>query len=309
MRFTNELGLPQALVNAVVNDPYDKGEADFSVTGLIGPVRQKALLQRHDDVLVEDVSDRLWSLYGQIGHLILERADVQAVPERFFLKREYKGRVYTVSGKGDSLVLTNNGLLDDYKYTRVWAVIDGAKDEWTAQLNLYRLGLIELFGYAVDKLRITALLQDWMWRQGGKGKYPAKSVVALPIEVWPLEHTEDYLMKRLAAHVDARELADDDLPECDDEERYVGDIKWAVMKTGRKSAIRGGLCNTLQEAEHLIEGNPDMYIQKRGGESVRCIRYCPVGKADKCNQWRALKIEEAKQPESESVDADTSALD
>jgi len=307
MRFTNDLQLPEAIVRAVTNDPYDKGDADFSVTGLIGPVRQKILLQRHDDKLVEDVSDRLWSLYGQIGHQILERADMLAVPERFFLKREYKGRVYTISGKGDSLVLTNKGLLDDYKYTRVWAVLDGAKDEWTAQVNLYRLGLIELFGYVIDKLRITALLQDWMWRQGGKGKYPEKAVVALPIEVWPTEHAEDYLMKRLAAHVDARELEDDDLPDCDDEERYVGDVKWAVMKPKRKSAVK--LCDIKGEAEHMIEGNEGWWVEKRGGESVRCIRYCAVGKAGLCNQWRRLQEEEAKQPASESVDADTSALD
>lgn len=307
MRFTNELNLPEAIVRAVTNDPYDKGDADFSVTGLIAPVRAKALTARHESVLVEDVADRVWSLYGQIGHTILERADMQAVPDRFFLTRMYKDKAYKISGKGDSLVLTGDGLLDDYKFTRVWAVLDGPKDEWVAQVNIYRLGLIELFGFVIEKLRITALLQDWMWRQGGKGKYPDRSIVTLPIDVWPLEQTEEYLMARIAAHVDARDLSDADLPECSNDERYCGKLKYAVMKPGRKSAVK--LCDVLAEAEHLCEGNPTWSIDTRGGESVRCQRYCPVGKQTVlCNQW--LRIQEAAPaPQDAAADVDTSAIE
>mgnify|MGYP001214700528 CR=1 FL=1 len=308
MRFTNELNLPDAIVRAVTNDPYDKGDADFSVTGLIGPVRAKALTVRHDAEIVEDVSERLFSLYGQVGHAILERADTDALPERFYLTREYKGCKIVVSGRGDSLVLSDGGLLDDYKLTRVWSVMDGPKPEWIAQLNLYRLGLIECFGFVVERLRITALIQDWMWRQGGKGKYPDRSVVALPIEVWPLEQTEAYLMERIAAHVDARSIDDADLPECTNDERYCGKTKWAVMIPGRKSAKK--LCDILGEAEHMCEGNPTWYIEQRGGQSVRCARYCLAGKQTSfCNQWLRIQEEEAKTPLAESVEADTSAIE
>ena len=42
MKITNELGLPEPLVDAVRNDGYTKGNADFSVTGLISPLPEKA---------------------------------------------------------------------------------------------------------------------------------------------------------------------------------------------------------------------------------------------------------------------------
>lgn len=307
MRFTNELNLPQAFVNAVTNDPYDKGDADYSVTGLIASVREKQLTRRHGDALTEDVADRAFSLYGQVGHSILERADLQAVPERFFLEREVNGKKYRISGKGDSLLLNEGGLLDDFKFCRVWAVLDGAKTAWTAQLNLYRLGLAELFGFGVDRLRIVALIQDWAWRSAGKGKYPAHSVHTVPIETWPLEQSEAYLMERLHAHVEADDIPDNDLPECSDEERYVGKIEWAVMKPGRKSAVK--ICRgeaAQAEAEMMVEGNPGWFTEKRGGASVRCMRYCLAGRFGLCNQWAAIQ---AAGPQTESVEADTSALD
>lgn len=44
MNITNELGLPEPLVDAVRNDGYTKGNADFSVTGLIAPPHQRKLM-------------------------------------------------------------------------------------------------------------------------------------------------------------------------------------------------------------------------------------------------------------------------
>jgi len=285
MKFTNKLNLPQAIVNAVTNDPYDKGDADFSVTGLIAPVRAKVLTARNDAILTEDVSKRLFSLYGQIGHGILERADYQAVPERFFIKRTVNGKEYAISGKGDSLLLENKAL-DDYKLCRVWAVLDGPKDDWIAQLNLYRLGLFEAEGFLIEKLRITGLIQDWMWRQAGRGKYPADPVVVLDIPVWSMEDTNAYLMERLHAHVIGALTPDDDLPYCTDAERYVGKIEWAVMKPGRKSALK--LTKIKAEAEMMIEENAGYFLEKRGGESVRCMKYCTVGQAGLCSQWLGM---------------------
>jgi hypothetical protein len=82
MKISNRLGLPQAIVDAVSNDDYDRGEADISVTGLLAPPRQQALLEAHADDLVEDAADRLWSLFGQVGHGILERANGGSVERR-----------------------------------------------------------------------------------------------------------------------------------------------------------------------------------------------------------------------------------
>ncbi len=60
------------------NDPYDAGDCDISVTRLIGPPQIRVLERQHAEDLTEDASDRIWSLVGQIGHGILERAETSA---------------------------------------------------------------------------------------------------------------------------------------------------------------------------------------------------------------------------------------
>ena len=74
MKITNNHNLPQSVVSAVSNDPYDRGGSDYTCTELISPVRQVMLRHRHGDEITEDASDRVWSLLGQAVHHILERA-------------------------------------------------------------------------------------------------------------------------------------------------------------------------------------------------------------------------------------------
>ena len=100
VKITNKHGLPQALVNAVQNDPYDGGVADISVTRLIQPP-QIGYLARGVE-LEEDVSERIWVLLGQAVHTILERAYQHSdalVEQRLYT--ECCG--WTVSGKPDLL--------------------------------------------------------------------------------------------------------------------------------------------------------------------------------------------------------------
>src|SRR6266480_3301089 len=88
---TNSLSLPQPLVEAVRADDYDRGECDYTTTQLIRPVRINSLLQKHRDQICEDVSDRIWTLFGQAIHTVLERAKDGIVTdfiteERYFMK-------------------------------------------------------------------------------------------------------------------------------------------------------------------------------------------------------------------------------
>lgn len=104
MRFTNELGLPDAIVQAVTNDSYSRGDADISVTTLIGPPRIAELTRLHEAEIVEDVADRIWLLLGRTVHNILEKAAPKGAAiteERLFI--DVGG--WTVSGAFDSLVL------------------------------------------------------------------------------------------------------------------------------------------------------------------------------------------------------------
>ena len=283
MQITNHANLPEPIVQAVRNDPYDAGPSDISVTKLIGPPQIRVLERQHADELTEDASDRIWSLVGQIGHKILERAEMEALAEtRLFA--DVAG--WTVSGQFDRMVILPDGTLQDYKFTSVWAVADGVKPEWEAQLNVLRWLAAENGYPPIRQLQIVAILRDWSRgkaKQGGD--YPQQQVRVLPVPVWSLEDAARYVRERVHLHQEAERCAaaGEPLPQCTPEERWARPTKYAVRKPGRKSAVR--VLDTEQDARDIAAGTPSGYVEIRHGESVRCADYCAV--ADYCAQRRA----------------------
>ena len=177
MHITNNANLPAAIVRAVVNDPYDAGACDISVTRLIGPPQIRVLEREHAEELTEDASDRIWSLIGQIGHGILERAEVLANAGAIAERRLFADIAgWRISGQFDRMTIDDDGTLSDYKFTSVWAVADGAKPEWEAQLNILRW-LAERNGYPpIRRLLLVAILRDWSRGQGApRRRLPAAS--------------------------------------------------------------------------------------------------------------------------------------
>lgn len=283
MQITNHANLPAAIVEAVRNDPYDAGDCDISVTRLIGPPQIRILERQHADELTEDASDRIWSLVGQIGHAILERAEADALAETR-LYAEAGG--WTVSGQFDRMVLLPDGTLQDYKFTSVWACMDGPKPEWTAQLNVLRW-LAHVNDYPpIRRLQVVAILRDWSRGKARQGSgYPERQVRVLPVTLFPLEAVADYVTERVLLHREAERCAaiGEPLPRCSDAERWARPTTYAVRKPGRKSAVR--VLEVEQDARDIAAGIPSGYVEHRQGESVRCADYCAV--AGFCAQRRA----------------------
>lgn len=218
MKLTNKYNLPQAIVDAIANDPYSKQGANFSVTELIKPPRIRALEIKHDHEIVVDVSDMLWSLYGQVAHGILERANRADLAEkRFFANVEVEGRSYSLSGQLDTLSLVN-GILSDYKFTTAWGFMANRepKDEWIAQLNIQNY-LLHKNVLKANKLQIVGLLRDWQIRSANEKKdYPQVQVAIQSIHMWTLEKTEEYIKARIKLHIEALTV----LPECDKDDHW-----------------------------------------------------------------------------------------
>ncbi len=276
---TNRLGLPQAIVDAVTNDPYSKGRSDISVTQLIQPPYQRKL--RTEVEVVEDTADRIWSLVGQIGHGIVERAypqvyahDAKNLPmledyRKYGVVAEHRlfteVNGWTVSGQFDVI---EAGHLRDFKFTTVWSVMGETKTEWINQLNLLRLLAIRS-GIDVNALGIVAVLRDWSKGKSKSEGYPRQQVVAVDIPVWPLEQTEAYLLERVKAHQDASP------PPCTDDERWKRGDVYAVMKVGRKAAVKLHEDGAAAGA-HALELGKGHSVVKREGEFHRCMAYCNV---------------------------------
>lgn len=272
---TNKLNLPEAIVNAVTNDSYSSGGADISCTRLIAPARMVALQKKHASELVEDVSDRVWSLLGQSVHHILERAadDEDIVEERFF--NTIDG--WKISGQCD---LISKGTLYDFKVTSVWSVLDGGKDDWENQLNVLHYLADDP---SIDDLAIIAILRDWSKNRALQGgKYPKAQVVEITIPLWTREEQEAYILERVRKHKNAQTSLSlgKEMAWCTDEELWKRPDVWAVMKEGRKSAVK--LCDSEEDAESRADNLGDKhYIQFRKGEAVRC-GYCSV--SEFCSQ-------------------------
>lgn len=258
---TNRHNLPTPLVNAILNDPYNAGESDISVTRLIQPPQIKWLLRGRE--VTEDAVDRIWALLGQVMHTILERANpgTAVVEKRLFTKV----RGWVVSGQFD--VLEGN-VLTDYKFTTVYA--RGGKVEWVNQLNLL-YALCRRNDVAIDRAQVIAIFRDWRPREALAHDYPKTQVAVIPVPLWSPEKAEAYLEERVRIH----QL--DNPPPCTDEERWAQPERWALMQgeqeqwalmqEGRKRAVK-----VLDEKQDLPL-KPGQYWERREGQpGKRAIR-------------------------------------
>lgn len=279
MILTNNHGLPDALVNAVRNDPY-QGGGDISVTKLIDSPQKRVLARKYKDLVVEDVSERIWSLMGQAVHTVLERAQTSALVEKR-LFAEVEG--WKLSGQFDRVHLAD-GVMQDWKVCSVYKA-DG-DESWTRQQNVLRW-LAAQNGIAVDRLQVVAIFRDWKKSEASrKPEYPQQAVKAIDLPVWSLDETYAYISERVRLHQGAEA---GEQVNCTDDERWYSGTTYALMKKGGKRAIR--LFSTRDEIPPLEDGQE---VVERPGEHRRCESYCEV--APFCAQYQRLK------GESESVD-------
>jgi hypothetical protein len=250
-------------VAAVENDTYSNGGSDISVTGLIAPAYQRRLRQTVEPI--EDAAERLYALYGQIGHGILERAGLRVgsnVETRLFTTM----CGWKISGQYD---LYEDGIIYDYKFASVWSVKGEPKKEWVQQLNLLRF-LADANGMFVSGLRIIALLRDHSMTQAQRDRgYPQLPIAAVDIPMWDLDEAERFLYERVVAHQEAN-------PEpCSDEERWKSPSTFAVRKEGRKKAVK--LYDLQADAEqHAAEAGKGHFVEVRPGNYRRCAEFCNV---------------------------------
>jgi hypothetical protein len=269
--YTNVHRLPASIVAAVTNDPY-VGGGDISTTKLIDSPRIRQLTAINRDRITTDVSERVWTLLGQAVHTILERAGLKdgsaLVEERLYAP--ICG--WVVSGQFDVLSVADRKL-SDFKVTTTFK--QHGSDSWTQQLNVLRW-LAHQNGHTVDTLEIVAIYRDWRKTEAQRNPdYPQAAIGVIPVPVWPLEDTVEFVTQRVLLH---REAAEGVEALCTDEERWYSGDKWAIIKPGGKRALK--VLETVPNAADV----PDGYeVQLRSGAFKRCQHYCDV--SDFCSQW------------------------
>lgn len=291
MKLTNRLNLPASIVSAVANDPYDAGKANISVTRLINPPYQVQLLKGHGGKVVEDVADRIHALMGQIGHAIVERATIDpatsVAEQRIFMPASYLGLDmpdYIVSGAFD---LLECHILNDFKFTTVWS--SGGKVEWEQQLNMLRVLCqyhYEQTGdrrFVVAAARIIAIYRDWQKAKRFAADYPDYQVESIAVNLWPIEDAKAWMADRILKHTDPNP------PVCTDEERWMKPAVTALMKAGRKSAVKL-FRNEPEAAQKALEkAGKGHTLVERPAVYTRCESYCSA--SEFCPAWQAVKAE------------------
>ena len=285
MNYTNELGLPAPLAAALTKDTYSRGDASYSATGLLRPPRMAALFDDPDNIMFRDVSENLWTLFGTAVHSILEDSKH---PDFITEERLYCSvSGVKLSGAIDVQHIQKDGtrILQDYKTRKAYGVMNNDSDE--KQLNIYAY-IAHKNGIKVSGLQIINFVKDWSRHEAErKPDYPPQDIFIQNIPLWPIEQTEAFVVERIAAHEEARA---GNLPDCTDEERWLREDKFAVMKEKRVRAVR--VFDSQEEAETFIAAQKDAdkhTIDHRRGQPIRCEQFCDV--ADYCDQFATFKQE------------------
>ena len=269
MKITNNLNLPAGFVKAVSPEKHN-AEGCLSATTLIQGVKQIILTERHWDELEDDVSNRIWAVWGQAVHSLLEQEGEYDFTEQ---KMVYKTGGVTVTGTIDNYDM-KHGVICDYKTASVNKVRFNDFTEWYLQGMIYAW-LLAKNNFPVNKCRFIALLKDHSKTEALRDyKYPKDPVYVYEFHVTPqaLFKTGVFVKNKVNEYQRCLNLDDNTIPPCSPEERWERPPKFAVMKNGAKKALR--LFDRVEDANLLADTKSGYYVEHRPGESIRCRSFC-----------------------------------
>ena len=278
MRITNKFNLPSGFVN-IAKQQHESKPNNYSVTTILSSTRQILLARRNDDKIEQDVSDMVNMIFGTAIHHVLEMSDKKNTTEQR-LTWPVQGK-YELSGQFD-LYNEKTFTIEDYKSSSVWKIKHNDFDDWRKQGLMYAWLAIKN-GIIVEHLKFHALLKDWK-ASGAKydKNYPPRQVYTWEYDIISsdLREIEKFIKARFKEIIEYedKEL----LPLCTEEERWRTPTVFALMKEGRKSAVK--LYDNKQDVPEYKE---PYYLEVREGEDKKCNKYCRANIF--CDYWRHKK--------------------
>ena len=282
MKVTNKLNMPAAFVNAVSTNRHNAAGC-FSATTLNKGAKEIILTDRHFDEITVDAADSVWAVWGTAVHALLE-----SQPDNNFHEESFKVPVGNsfVTGQVDSYDM-EHATIFDWKTASVWKVQFADFSDWYKQGMTYAW-LLKQSGLEVRHCVFIALLKDHSKTKAKTdASYPQSPVFKYEFDVTDeeLAQTEARIIAKVVEIENAYKLGDDDIEPCSAEERWADDEKWAVMKNGRKTAIK--LFDNSADADAMAgEMGNAYYVEHRPAISRKCGDYCNC--KDFCNFYKAM---------------------
>lgn len=282
MKVTNKLNLPAAFVNAVSTARHNAAGC-FSATTLNKGAKEIILSDRHFDEITVDAADSVWAVWGTAVHALLE-----SQPDNNFHEEYFKVPVSNsfVTGQVDSYDM-ENGVISDWKTASVWKVQFNDFSDWRRQ-GLTYAWLLQQSGLDVKKCRFVALLKDHSKTKAKTdSSYPKSPVFIYEFDVTAadMEETAARILTKVQEIESAYKLDDDAIEPCSAEERWADGEKWAVMKNGRKTAVKV-FDNQLDADAMAGEMGNAYYVEHRPAISRKCGDYCNC--KEFCNFYKAM---------------------
>jgi len=277
MKFINDIDIPTPVFKTIEQAAQSRPpleDAAYSVTELLMPPQMLRLQRAMDATLEIPISRKMWAVLGKALHQLIAENDEEFSEHRVL--RSIDG--FTISGTIDWGECDRHVFrLNDWKMSSVWTYVlepHHLRKEWIQQLNCYRY----LFGLGrkqvCDELSIVCHFRDWRRSEQRRNpaEYPPKDIMKIDVPIWSDEDTLNFIRNRIVLH--EMEVSEP----CSKDETWLRGEKWAVMKDGRKTALR--VLDTNAEAIHWMQdqkNSNELYIEHRPGEPIRCVQgYCDV---------------------------------
>jgi hypothetical protein len=280
MKINNKLNLPEGLVKAVKTERHN-AERCISATTLLQGVKQIILTDRHWEELEDDVSDRIWAIWGTAVHSLLEQEGETDFTEQ---EMSYKVSGITVTGRIDNYDMASETIYD-YKTASVNKIKFSDFKDWYLQGMIYAW-LLTRNKFPVKHCRFIALLKDHSKTEAMRDhQYPKNPVFVyeFPVTAKGIFEIGAFIRNRVNGYEKYLKTPDDNIPPCLPEERWDRPSVFAVKKEGRQRAVR--LFDVKEEAEQkAAELGTGHFVEHRPGESVKCLNYCLC--CGFCNYYR-----------------------
>jgi hypothetical protein len=282
MTVTNKLHLPEAFVKAVSVERHNEPGC-YSATTLNKGAKEIILTDRHFDEITVDAADSVWAVWGTAVHTLLE-----SQPDNNFHEESFNVPVSNsyVTGQVDSYDM-EHATIYDWKTASVWKIQFADFSDWYKQGMTYAW-LLKQNGLDVRHCRFIALLKDHSKTKAkNDSSYPQSPVFIYEFDVTPeeLAETRDRILNKVLEIESVNKLDDDNIEPCSAEERWADGEKWAVMKNGRKTAVK--LFDNSADADAMAgEMGNAYYVEHRPAISRKCGEYCNC--KDFCNFYKAM---------------------
>jgi len=282
MIITNRFNLPEPYFKSCQKDSHPRfGMDEFSVTELNKGNKEILLTRRHFDEIEQDCADMVWMVFGTAVHKVFEQKEGENEIAEDRISTSLKDGKVRLSG-GFDLYNARTQMLTDYKTTKVFSYQmkqqEGMDSEWARQLRTY-WWLLCKNGFPVKHARNIILLTDYSKTNAKRDQsYPQTPIVVLDWHFGTMNGEESSLIEeeyteKIESILASDGLKDDDIASCTAKERWERGECWAVMKKGRKTALKR--CDNEFEAETMATTSPDLYVEHRPGVSIKCEDYCP----------------------------------